>query len=353
MASSTNEIPLTLDQISELTHHVLVRNNVSEAQAGAITRTIVAAEADECRSHGVYRLLGYVRACKSGKANGMAIPSVSRTTPSIIRVDAARGFAPLANDLGRPALIEAARQQGIAVMAINHCYHNSALWADLEPIVDAGLVCIGLTAGQRSVAPHGGHTPVFGTNPFAFGWPRPDQPPFVFDFATSAIARGEIELHRRAGQPIPLGWAVDINGTPTTDPALGLAGAMLSFGGHKGTALALMIELLAGPLIGDMTSQEAFAEDEGQGSPPLGGQLIIALDPARFLGPDAEQHFGRAETLFSSLTSQEGVRLPGDRRLAARQKSRLSGVLVPAPLLAELQQLRDREPDPTVRPNHA
>ena len=117
---------------------------------------------------------------------------------------------------------------------------------------------------------------------------------------------------------------------------------MLPFGGHKGTALALMIELLAGPMIGDLTSQESFAEDEGRGSPPLGGELIIAFDPVRFLGDDFANHMARAETLFSSISQQDGVRLPGDRRLAARAQSAKEGVLVPTRLLDELQAIRAR-----------
>jgi len=339
--SSANEVRLSLADVEDLTRKVLTHNGVSDAQAEAIVVTIVAAEADDCRSHGMYRLLGYVRAVEAGKANGAAVPKLDQRTPALIHVDGGRGFAPLANEVGRAALIASAQSLGIAVLAINNCYHNSAMWADLEPLADAGLVSIGLTAGQRSVAPHGGSKPVFGTNPFAFGWPRLGQAPFVFDFATSAIARGEIELHRRAGKTIPLGWAVDAEGNPTTDPAAGLAGAMLPFGGYKGTALALMVELLAGPMIGDMTSQESFAEDAGAGSPPLGGELIIAFDPVRFLGDEAPEHFARAEALFASIKSQEGVRLPGDRRLAEREKSRTAGVLVPAALLAELHQLRD------------
>jgi delta1-piperideine-2-carboxylate reductase len=334
-----NEARLSVDEIHDLTLAILKAHGVSEAQARAITGTILAAERDDCRSHGVYRLLGYVRSVKSGKANATAMPELSQPTQTIIRVDAKRGFAPLANETGRPALIAAARQYGLAALAINNCYHFSALWADLEPIADAGLVAIGLTAGQCTVAPHGGSRPIFGTNPFAFAWPRPDQPAFVFDFATSAIARGEIELHRRADKSIPLGWAIDEHGQPTTDPVAALAGAMLPFGGYKGTALALMIELLAGPLIGDLTSAESMKEDNGAGSPPLGGELIIAFDPARFAGGQAVEHMQRAEALFADLKSQDGVRLPGDRRLAARTRSAKDGILVPKPLLKELREL--------------
>jgi LDH2 family malate/lactate/ureidoglycolate dehydrogenase len=107
------------------------------------------------------------------------------------------------------------------------------------------------SAGRRQQA-------LLGTNPFAFGWPREGQLPYVFDFATSVAARGEIELHRRAGTTLPEGWAIDAEGRPTTDPETALAGAMLSFGGHKGSAIGTMIELLAGIMIGDLTSRGAL-----------------------------------------------------------------------------------------------
>jgi LDH2 family malate/lactate/ureidoglycolate dehydrogenase len=164
----------------------------------------------------------------------------------------------------------------------------------------------------------------------------------VFDFATSAVARGEIELHRRAGKPIPLGWGVDRSGQPTTDPAEALAGAMLPFGGHKGSALSAMIELIAGPLIGDMTSMESLAYDEGAKAAPYGGELIIAIDPAGFLGGAATEHLASAERIFDGLLSQ-GARLPSLRRYEARRRSDSEGVRVSAELLGELRGLIDAE----------
>lgn len=169
-------------------------------------------------------------------------------------------------------------------MAVNRCVHFSALWVEVEALTEAGLVALATTPSHAWVAPAGGRKPIFGTNPIAFGWPRPDGPPFVFDFATSAVARGEIQLHERAGKPIPLGWGVDEQGEPTTDASAALRGAMLTFGGHKGSALAAMVELLAGPLIGDLTSAESLAYDEGSRSSPYGGELLIAIDPRRMLG---------------------------------------------------------------------
>ena len=331
-------ITLSLDEVARLTDRVLRANGVSADQAGAITRTIVAAERDHCQSHGMYRLLGYVRIIRAGYADLDAVPTSSDIAPSLLRVDAAKGFAPLAFERGMPALIEKAERQGIAAMAINRCFHFSALWAEVEPLAEAGLVSLAFTPSHSWVAPAGGSKPLFGTNPIAFGWPRPGGEPYVFDFATSAIARGEIELHRRAGKPIPEGWAVDRQGNPTTDAAAALEGAMLTFGGHKGSALATMVELVAGPLIGDLLSSESQEFDADVGGPPYHGELIIAISPRSFLGETLAPNLDRAESLFDSV-SEQGARLPSQRRYQARRVTPTEGVAVPRALHDELLAL--------------
>jgi LDH2 family malate/lactate/ureidoglycolate dehydrogenase len=116
---------------------------------------------------------------------------------------------------------------------------------------------------------------------------------------------------------------------------------MLAFGGHKGSALSAMIELLAGPLIGDMTSAESMAFDEGVGAAPCHGELILAFDPKVFLGPDAAQHVARAETMFESIVGQ-GARLPSQRRYEARGRSKVNGVRIPKALYDDLQTLLPR-----------
>jgi LDH2 family malate/lactate/ureidoglycolate dehydrogenase len=241
--------------------------------------------------------------------------------------------------VGVAALIDAAKHNGIAALALTNCYHYSALWHDLDPIVDAGLACWAFTVGQCIVAPHGGNRRLMGTNPIAFGWPRAGQRPFVFDFATSAVARGEIELMGRAGKALPPGWAIDAAGEPTLDAAQALAGALLPFGGHKGSALSMMVELIAGPLIGEPTSRAAAALDNGDGGPPLGGELLIVMSPEVFTSGMAHDSHEHAETFFAQAREQPGVRLPSDRRHAARQRSEQYGVGMPDALLQELARL--------------
>lgn len=332
-------IRLSLDEVHALCRDTLVAAGLGEAHAQAIARSIARAEADECHSHGLYRLIGYVASVRSGKAERHALPALTKATPAVLRVDAGRGFAPLAIETGVPALIAAAKQIGIAALAIHDCYHFSALWADIEPAVEAGLAAWCFTVGQCCVAPAGGTTPLLGTNPFAFGWPGPSGRPFIFDFATSAAARGEFELRRRGGETIPPGWAVGPDGVPTTDPAAALAGALLPFGGHKGSALSMMVELIAGPLIGDLTSRQSKAVENGDGGPPLGGELFIAIDPAVFGSESLQSRLADADELFALAKQQPGVRLPAERRYAARARSHANGIMVPAALFAELRAL--------------
>ena len=338
MTSMSDHVTLSLDEVRCLSIEVLQAGGLSPDHAEAIADVIHAAQRDECHSHGVYRLLGCIRSVKEGKVDPRAVPVVSDHARGIVRVDARYGFSPLAFQRGRPLLIEKAGKVGLAAMAINNCFHFSALWPEVEAITEAGIVALALTPSHSWVAPAGGSKPVFGTNPIAFAWPRPERPPFVFDFATSAIARGEIELHRRAGKELPCGWAVDSDGNPTTDPASALAGAMLTFGGHKGSALSAMIELMAGPLIGDLLSAESMQFDAGVGAAPCHGELILAFDPKVFLGGEAKQHMARAETMFDAIVSQ-GARLPSQRRYEARSRSLTHGVSIPQGLYDDLVAL--------------
>jgi LDH2 family malate/lactate/ureidoglycolate dehydrogenase len=284
-------------------------------------------------------LIGYVGSLRSGRVSALAETRLERVAGSFLRVDGQNGFAPAAHAVGVAALIEAAQKNGIAALALTHCYHYSALWHDLDPIVDAGLACWAFTVGQCIVAPHGGNRRLMGTNPIAFGWPRAGEHPFVFDFATSAVARGEIELMGRAGKPLPPGWGIDAAGEPTLDPAQALAGALLPFGGYKGSALSMMVELIAGPLIGEPTSRAAAALDNGDGGPPLGGELLIAVSPEVFTSGLTGDWHEQAESFFAQARKQPGVRLPSDRRHAARQRSEQCGVGVPDALLQELARL--------------
>jgi len=333
-------IALSLEEVHDLSYRVLTHHGLSAAQAQAIARVITAGERDECHSHGIYRLLSCTRTLQQGGVVRDATPVVSDRAPAVVAVDAQFGFSQLAFEVGSKLLLEKVARTGVAALVINNCYHFSALWPEVEALVEHGIAALAMTPSHSWVAPAGGRRPVFGTNPIAFGWPRVGELPYVFDFATSAVARGEIELYRRSGRALPAGWGMDAEGAPCTDAATVLdQGAMLTFGGYKGSALSTMIELLAGPLIGDMTSSESLALDGGAGAAPCHGELVLAFDPRFFSQGDHLQDRQRAEKLFNGITDQ-GARLPSQRRFVARSRSLANGcVQIPAALYYDVRQL--------------
>lgn len=326
----------TIAALLERIETILLKAGLCPTQAGATARTVVAGERDGCKSHGIYRVEGVLRTMKAGAANSLAEPQlIAHPLPAIVRIGANGGFANAAIEMGLPMLAERAASCGIAALAINDAVHFSALWIEAEAMAAKGFACIAMCPSYATVAPAGGKRPVLGTNPFAFGWPREGSLPYVFDFATSVAARGEIELHRRAGKPLPEGWAIDAEGRPTTDPVAALNGAMLSFGGHKGSAIGTMIELLSGILIGDLTSPEALALNGTTTVHPRHGELIIAFSPEKFADHRPGDHARRAEALFDAFVDQ-GARLPSQRRFAARKISERDGITLSDAEVAQL-----------------
>ncbi|MTI02325.1 Ldh family oxidoreductase [Roseibium sp. RKSG952] len=317
-------VKLTPEEIRDLSLKVLSHSGYGPDHAAAIAEMLTTCQLDDCQSHGLFRLFMCAQTKQAGKIDGHAEPVLEPSDNAIVRVDAQGGMSLLAFQKALPVLIDKTRTHGIAAMAINRCFHFSALWPEVESLSSAGLAAMAMVPSHSWVAPAGGTRGSLGTNPLAFSWPRMGKDPFTFDFATSAFARGEIELYKRAGKPLPEGVAIDKDGNPTTDPQAAMDGAMLTFGSYKGSALSIMIELLAGPLIDDLTSLESMEFAEGTGGAPYHGEIIIAFDPNQFSGGKAEANDARAERLFADILDQ-GARLPSQRRFAARAQNHQRG----------------------------
>ncbi len=336
----SDNVTLGLAEMYELSKTILMDNGFNKDHAHSITNIMYACQRDDCHSHGLHRLLMCVDSIKSGRIDGTAEPIITDAGPSVVRANANKGMSLLALQAALPLLIEKAKTNGIAALAINNCYHFSALWPEVEKLSEAGLAGIAMVPSHAWVAPAGGTRGTLGTNPLAFSWPRRENHPFTFDFATSQFARGEIELYRRAGKPLPEGVAIDKNGKQTTDAEAAMDGAMLTFGGYKGSALSIMIELLAGPLIDDLTSKESMEFAEGKPEAPYHGEILIAIDPNLLSGGRAIANDERAERLFADIIEQ-GARLPSQRRYAAREHNiKRDAVEIPRKLYDELLALR-------------
>ena len=306
---------LSLQDIRQLAADCLRANGADAENAAAVADNMTAAERDGAHSHGLFRLPAHIAALRSGKVRGDARPALQQATPALLRCDAHNGFAPLAHITALPALAEMAKHTGVALLAITRVHHMSALWQEVEVLAAQDLAAIACTAYMPAVAPAGAAGKFFGTNPLAFAWPRPAGAPVVVDMATAAKAMGEVQLAAREGAPLPPGVGLDKYGAPTCDAAAIVDGGMLlPFGGYKGSAISLMVELLAGGLLHENFSYEAKEKDSGDGGPPQGGQFILALSPAVTAGGGGNWQ-AHCEEFFARLCALPGdVRLPGQRR---------------------------------------
>lgn len=326
---------ITLEALTRLLESVFLRNGTSAEVARVLAANCANAERDGAHSHGVFRIPGYVSTLSSGWVNGQAVPQVEDVASGFVRVDAGNGFAQPALAAARALLVEKARHAGIAVLAIRNSHHFAALWPDVEPFAEEGLVALSVVNSMTCVVPHGADRPLFGTNPIAFAAPRTGAAPIVFDLATSAIAHGDVQIAARKGEKLQTGMGVDSLGQPTQDPkAILEGGALLPFGGHKGSALSMMVELLAAALTGGNFSFEFDWSNHPGAKTPWTGQLLIVIDPSKAAGQSFAE---RSEELVRQMHGAGLKRLPGDRRHLQRARSLEQGIVLDE---ATLQQLR-------------
>jgi (2R)-3-sulfolactate dehydrogenase (NADP+) len=304
---------LTLAQSEQLVVRTLTRCKTAEQNARSVARALVMAEAEGLKGHGLSRVPVYAAQAKIGKVDGLATPAMTRPKPSMLAVDAAHGFAYPALALAIAELPALTRAQGVGVAAIRRSHHCGAAGHPVERLAEAGLVALMFANTPGAIAPWGGSKAVFGTNPIAFACPHPGAAPIVVDLSLSRVARGNIMAAKQRGEVIPDGWALDEEGKPTIDPDAALRGTMLT---------------------GSNFAAEASSFLDAKGPPPGTGQLLIAFDPLSFGGPAVLERFA---ALAASIEAQPGARLPGSRRLAARDKAKKEGLSVLDSLLAEIE----------------
>ncbi len=305
-------VSLTLDEIFDLAKKTLLANGCDDETASILADLIMKAERDGSLSHGLFRLPAYVSGLKSGKINGKARPEIKKISPSVIKVLGNNCLAPMVLNKGIPELVNAAKENGVAVLAITNSHHMAAMWPETEAIAEQGLVAFACTSYKPAVAPAGAIKPLYGTNPISFAWPRKGKTPVVYDMATASMAMGEVQVAKREGHKVPLGTGLTKDGKETTDPGeIADGGVLLPFGGYKGSGIAMMVELLAGALVGDKFSYETAANDTNDGGPPSGGEFVLAISPDKLSENDWDKH---SSEFFEKMKSMDGVRLPGERR---------------------------------------
>ena len=329
---------LRFDEVETLARRALLASRVSAANAGPVAHSSACAERDGQAIVGLSYLPTHCDHAACGKVDGLATPTMHRLAPGAIRVDAQTGFAHPAIALGLPELAAAARANGIAVLSVGNSYACGSLGYFVEELAQGGLVALMAANASPSIAPWGGKTPFFGTNPLALAVPRANQPPLVIDQSSSTVAWVAVNDAYQRGLPLPMGWALDEEGRPTTNAAAGLAGSMMPLGGYKGAGLALLVDILAAGLTGSNYSHQVSSFGSCDGGATRCGQLIVAFNP-QLLG--GAQFCDRLEAMLLAMRETPAVRLPGERRLQARAEQR-EQIDVPSALIALLTRYGER-----------
>ena len=331
---------LSIHAATELVSTALRKAGASEAMANSTAKALVLAESQGLASHGLSRVPQYATHLRNGRANGQAVATVTRHKGAAILVDAQQGLAFPACDLAIQEAIQTARQFGVCFVGVTNSHHCGVVVDHLRAVAAGGMVGLGFANSPAAMPAAGGKHPIFGTNPIAAVFPRKDTDPLMIDLSLSEVARGKLMVAAKEGKPIPLGWALDIDGNPTTDPKAGMAGSMLPVGAvssPKGSMLALIVELLVTAVIGAQFGFEASSLLVDEGNQPRLGQAFIVIDPGALAGIDV--YYERTECLITEMLVDDGVRLAGARRLELERKATHDGIVIPDALKAQLDVL--------------
>ena len=329
-----------LISISELTQTIksaLVRSNVKDLNAQIVANALVKAEVDGKFGHGISRVMSYAAQAKIGKVDGNADPIVSHTKPGALSVDASNGFAYPAIKMLTNMLPKIAHSQGIAMGGVYRSHHFGVAGHIVEKIAEMGMVSLLFGNTPSAIAPWKGKKPLFGTNPLAFGAPTKNGQHLIIDLAVSKVARGKVLKASQENKKIPYGWAVDKNGIDTDDPKEALRGTMLPFGDAKGSAIALMIEILAAAITGANFAYEADSFLDANGNPPNVGQLLIIIDPESM--GSKKRFFNKIGSMIESILVQKNTHLPGSNRFKLREKATKEGLNINNKILGEIEKI--------------
>jgi len=331
---------VTIQEARDLVAAALRRAGANAAMADATASALVLAESQGLASHGLSRVAQYAAHLRNGRVNGEAMPTVIRQKGATAVVDAQEGLAFAACELAVGEAIARAREFGVAFVGVMNSHHCGVVADHLRAVGAAGMVGLGFANSPSAMPAAGGRHPIFGTNPVAAIFPRRAELPLMIDLSLSEVARGKLMVAAKEGRPIPLGWALDANGEPTTDPKAGMEGSMLPIGAvssPKGAMLALVVELLVTALIGANFGFEASSFFVDAGNRPRIGQSFIVIDPGALAG--REQFLDRLEVLVREMLVDDGVRLPGARREALRLAAETQGLKIADSMLEALRTL--------------
>jgi LDH2 family malate/lactate/ureidoglycolate dehydrogenase len=238
------------EDVHEFCRAILEKLKVPREDAKEVGDCLLQADLRGVDSHGMIRLPVYAERIQKGVVNSRPVPNVVRSNAATALLDGDNGLGAVVGSRAMEKAIELAADAGISFVGVRRSNHFGIAAFYVQKAVRKGLIGCAASNAPPHMAPFGGRVRFLGTNPLSVGIPAGKQPPLIFDASTSVVARGKIIVAAKEGKPIPPGWAIDPDGNPTTDAKAALAGSVLPFGGAKGSAISLLIDVLCGVLTG-------------------------------------------------------------------------------------------------------
>ena len=338
-----NSVVVSCEDVRATIVHVLSKLGASHRESSIQAEVLTEADLRGHHSHGLQRLPVLAARIKNHLIRVNALPDYIWTADSVLSVDGKDGLGPFVAETALERAIPALQQRGIVAVAIRNNSHIGMIGYYCEKRARQGIICIAMTESEALVHPHGGAKALVGTNPIAIGIPS-DAAPYVFDMATSTSAIGKIYASKHRGEPIPLGWAIDAEGNPTTDPDAALKGSLTPVAGAKGYGLGISIGMLAGLLPGGEIGRLVLGTLDTEFRCTK-GDLFLLLNPVAF--PGGSMLASRVASYLDELRSSppqkgiESVIVPGDRARHLREERMRSGIPLPREVWLTAERLKN------------
>ena len=331
--------PSYLRQITaRLAEHV----GVSPEDAEVFAHALVDADVHGISTHGVSRLNIYLERISKGLIDPTAKLSIDRAHGSVLALDAGNGLGQVQAMKALRLLMPLAKAHGVGAATIRNSQHFGALSYYCNYAAERGMILLAMTNCEPAMSPTGGYEPFFGTNPIAASFPRKEGPPVKIDLATSVVARGNIIAADKKKESIPEGWALSKTGEPTTDAAEALLGTVQTMAGHKGYALALMVEVLSGVLSGAAIGSDVGSMYKNLDRKQDVGHFFCLLDIAAFM--DESEFDDRMSSMVQRLKTNklrpgaDEILIPGERSARAGAENERHGVFLGPETVVELER---------------
>jgi ureidoglycolate dehydrogenase (NAD+) len=341
--SRTETATVAADALKRFAADVFARAGMSAQDAALVADVLVWADLRGTGTHGVTRIPRYIELIEAGDMNPRPSMEVRTDTAAAVLIDADRAPGPVAMTRAAAEAARKAKDAGIGLAFVRRTTHTAALGYYTLAAAHEGMAAIAFSASWPNMAYHGARAAGVSTNPVSIAVPGGEDEPLLLDMASGVVAMGKLTQAKKAGQPIPAGWALDASGNPTTDAQA--AAIPLPMAGAKGSGLSLMIECLTSLIVSNPLLAETL-EGTAEGQRHRQNGLVIAIDVARF--GDAQQFRREVERLVKAIKSLPadpeagGILMPGERGHRTLERRSRDGIPIPGPLLGELRALAQR-----------